>query len=215
MGSSPTPASTGRAGSSGCFWESCVSNRASSAFGPGVGETGTASLRLRLSAAWPGTSPAVNQVSLGTVCASLSRKRQSGMQPDLSIVIPSHCRVDLLRLCLRSVLENAPGATELMVVDDGSPGSRVTETVREFAGVACLSLRRQRGFCAAVNAGIAASRAPIVEVLNDDTEVTSGWAAAALAHFRDPRVGAVAPLVLQTSDPRRVDSAGDRYYLGG
>jgi GT2 family glycosyltransferase len=81
-------------------------------------------------------------------------------------------------------------------------------------------LRRQRpgGFCVAANAGLEAARHPIVELLNDDTEVTAGWADAAIPHFQRPEVGAVAPLVLlheQGSETVRVDSAGDRYFLGG
>src|SRR5262249_28542557 len=61
--------------------------------------------------------------------------------------------------------------------------------------------------------------------LNDDTEVTCGWAEPAVAAFSDPLVAAVAPLVLchpgkRASDqrvpkPALVDSAGDGYYLGG
>ena len=58
-------------------------------------------------------------------------------------------------------------------------------------------------------------KAEIVELLNDDTEVTAGWAEPALARFADPTVGAVAPLVLRWPDGRRIDSAGDTYHLAG
>jgi GT2 family glycosyltransferase len=54
-----------------------------------------------------------------------------------------------------------------------------------------------------------------MQLLNNDTEVTSGWIEAGLAPFTYPRVGSVAPLVLVRSDPARVDSAGDRYNLIG
>jgi GT2 family glycosyltransferase len=137
----------------------------------------------------------------------------------LSIVIPSHNRADLLRLCLQSVTRHAPVGTEIVVVDDGSPAGTVSTVASSFPQVRCLRLTRQHGFCAAVNAGAAAASQPIVELLNDDTEVVAGWAEPALAHFHDPHVAAVAPLVLrgppdQTAAPR-IDSAGDRYFVGG
>jgi GT2 family glycosyltransferase len=135
--------------------------------------------------------------------------------PMLSIIIPTHNRPELVRRCLASVLRHAPPATQVVVVDDGSPHGAGAAAARAFAGVRVVRLPRRRGFCAAANAGIAAARAGIVELLNDDTEVTEGWTTAALKCFRDPRVAAVAPLVLFWPDGRRVDSAGDRYYVGG
>jgi GT2 family glycosyltransferase len=128
----------------------------------------------------------------------------------------------LLRPCLGSVLSHAPAGTEVLVVDDSSPGGCVSAAAREFPGMGVLRRRRQGGFCASANAGVRAARHPVVELLNDDAQVTAGWAEAALAHFADPEVAAVAPLVLcgqpgeggQAGVPR-VDSAGDRYFVGG
>jgi GT2 family glycosyltransferase len=137
---------------------------------------------------------------------------------ELSIVIPSHNRPDLLRACLLSVTRHAPAGTDVLVIDDGSPGGAVGAAASAFPGVRCLRLSRRRGFCAAANAGIRAARAPIVELLNDDTEVEPGWADAALTHFAEPRVAAVAPLVLRwdgKGEATSIDSAGDRYYRGG
>ncbi len=140
----------------------------------------------------------------------------------LSVVIPSHSRTDLLALCLRSVTRHAPAGTEVVVVDDGSPGGVVSATAAGFPGVRVVRLSKRSGFCVAANAGVAAASAPVVELLNDDAEVTAGWADAALRWFADPRIGAVAPLVLQ-NDPARlarglpplIDSAGDEYDPGG
>ena len=128
----------------------------------------------------------------------------------LSIVIPTYDRSDLLRRCLRSVAAHAPARTEVIVVADGGP--RVD--VDGFPGVRLIRLRCRRGFCAAANAGIAAASGDIVELLNDDTEVTRGWADVALACFADPRVAAVAPLVI-SRNPFVIDSAGDGYDPGG
>jgi len=133
----------------------------------------------------------------------------------LSIIIPTHNRPDLLRACLASVAPHAPTGTEVIVVDDASPNHEAGKAARSFDGVRVVRLARRRGFCAAATAGIYASCGDIVELLNDDTEVRTGWATAALKWFADASVAAVAPLVVTGMDGTIVDSAGDRYYLGG
>jgi GT2 family glycosyltransferase len=138
----------------------------------------------------------------------------------LSVVIPSYSRADLLARCLRTVTAFAPPHAEILVVDDGSDGAVVTETASRFPSVRALRLSSRSGFCTAANIGIQASTGDIVEMLNDDTEVTRGWAEAALARFASPDVVAVAPLVLQLDPDRRgqpplIDSAGDEYDPGG
>jgi O-antigen biosynthesis protein len=133
----------------------------------------------------------------------------------LSIVIPTHQRSDLLQACLKAVQCFAPDHCEIIVVDDASPDGKASETAARFAGVRVLRLPRQRGFAIAANTGIRASRGDVVEMLNDDTEVQPGWADAALRWFDDPSVGAVAPLVLAWPHGTLIDSAGDRYYVGG
>lgn len=139
------------------------------------------------------------------------------MPLSLSVVIPSHNRTDLLRPCLASVQQHAPAGTEVLVVDDASAGVTVSRVAAEFPDVGVLRLPARRGFCAAANAGVRAARHAVVELLNDDTEVTAGWAESALARFVDRSVAAVAPLVLcgPPGGSPRVDSAGDRYFAGG
>lgn len=132
----------------------------------------------------------------------------------LSIVIPTHQRTDLLRACLHAAVTHAPSGTEILVVDDASPDATASRVAAEFC-VRAIRSDRQRGFAVAANAGIRASHGDVVEMLNDDTEVQPRWADAALRWFEDPAVGAVAPLVLAWPDGRYIDSAGDRYYLGG
>jgi GT2 family glycosyltransferase len=132
----------------------------------------------------------------------------------LSIVIPTHNRADLLRACLQAVARHAPAGSEIIVVDDASPDAAASAVAATF-GVRGVRLDRQRGFAVAANTGIRASRGDIVEMLNDDTEVQPGWADAALRWFDDPTIGAVAPLVLAWPEGKIIDSAGDRYYLGG
>jgi GT2 family glycosyltransferase len=89
---------------------------------------------------------------------------------------------------------------------------------RSFPGVTVVRNGSPRGFAASANRGIAASHGQIIQLLNDDTQVEPGWVDAALAHFADPTVGAVAPLVLR-GPPHQgtpiIDSAGDEYDVGG
>jgi GT2 family glycosyltransferase len=139
----------------------------------------------------------------------------------LSIVIPSHLRADLLRRCLSTVAAYRPPDSEVIVVDDASPDGSVSLAAAEFPFVRLIRLPKQSGFCVAANTGIRAATGDVIELLNDDTEVTPGWAEVALARFAGPTVVAVAPLVLQL-DPTRpphlpplIDSAGDEYDPGG
>jgi GT2 family glycosyltransferase len=139
----------------------------------------------------------------------------------LSIVIPSYLRADLLRRCLSTVSAHRPAHSEVIVVDDASPDGGVSAAAAEFPFVTVIRLPKQSGFCVAANTGIRAATGDVVELLNDDTEVMPGWADAALAHFANPVIVAVAPLVLQL-DPTRpphlpplIDSAGDEYDPGG
>jgi GT2 family glycosyltransferase len=139
----------------------------------------------------------------------------------LSIVIPSHVRADLLRRCLLAVAAHRPVDSQVVVVDDASANGCVTAAAAEFPFVTTIRMEKQSGFCLAANAGIRACTGDVVELLNDDTEVTPGWADAALSHFSRPPVVAVAPLVLQLDParpphlPARIDSAGDEYDPGG
>lgn len=137
----------------------------------------------------------------------------------LAIIIPSHSRVDLLKKCLASVRRYAPLDVEILVVDDGSANAGVSAVARLFPGVRLHRNPEKLGFCKSVNLGASLVNAEIIQVLNDDTEVCAGWVEMALEEFENPRVGAVAPLVLRwpgaVAGQGIVDSAGDAYFLSG
>lgn len=138
-------------------------------------------------------------------------------EPTLSVVVPSFNGRHLLDACLGSLARYRPERilSEVIVVDDASTDA-TTAWLSEFhPGVKRVRRSTNGGFVAAANDGIRAASGEFVQILNNDAEVTPGWAEAGLEPFRDPAVGSVAPLVLIRSDPRRVDSAGDRYALFG
>jgi GT2 family glycosyltransferase len=134
--------------------------------------------------------------------------------PKLSIVIPCRTRTDLLATCLQSIQTHKPQfAFDVIVIDDGSRNALVSLVAQSFP-VRCYRQNRARGFASAANAGLRMALAPIVQFLNDDAEVTAGWAEPAIAAFDDPPVASVAPLVLRWPG-NVIDSAGDDYDAGG
>ncbi len=139
----------------------------------------------------------------------------SATRPALSVVIPSYNGRALLDVCLASVARCRPRGVEVEVIvaDDASTDDSVAWLAASHPDVRVVRLESNRGFVGAANAGIAAARGEIVQLLNNDTEVCPGWVEAGLAPFADPTVGSVAPLVLVRSDPSRVDSAGDSYSV--
>ncbi len=136
-----------------------------------------------------------------------------------SVVIPSYSRPDLLAKCLDSLRRNSPLDTEIIVVDDASENNCISLTAAKFNGIKIIRSSKRIGFCKAANLGVEASLGEIVQLLNDDTEVCAGWAETALDVFADPKVAAVAPLVLRWPGTIQgnavIDSAGDAYFTSG
>ncbi len=134
--------------------------------------------------------------------------------PTLSIIIPTHNGRMHLERCLPTVQRYAPPGTQVLVVDDASTDGTPQWLARTHAWVERVILPANRGFCGAVNTGIALARGQVIELLNDDTAVEPGWADAALRHFANPAVGSVAPLVLSMT-AGVIDSAGIEYDVSG
>jgi GT2 family glycosyltransferase len=139
--------------------------------------------------------------------------------PMCSIVVPTYNGRALLERCLASIARHRPVdpalSIEIIVADDGSSDGTAEWLAQVHPEVRLIRREQNGGFCLAANAGIAAARGRFIQLLNNDTEVSPGWIEAGLEAFSDPLVGAVAPLVVVRSDPSRVDSAGDSYFLVG
>jgi Glycosyl transferase family 2 len=129
----------------------------------------------------------------------------------LSILIFADDGAEPLERTLVSVLQNRPDACEVIVVTHGDYDDpyQLAEEVR------FLAAPRTAGPTERIEYGLRQCRAPVVHVLRAGVEATDRWTDAALAHFDDARVAAVAPLVVDANDPRRVVSAGLDYRRGG
>ncbi len=97
------------------------------------------------------------------------------LQPDVSIVIPVHNQWALTAGCLRSIASDFSAVGfEVIVVDDASD-DETPEALDQVVGVNVVTLEENRGFIAAVNAGIAIARGRFIVLLNNDTICTPGW----------------------------------------
>jgi|GEM_PF-203322 len=139
--------------------------------------------------------------------------------PDCSVVIPTYNgRVWLERL-LASIRRHRPDpqrvTLEVIVADDASTDGTASWLAAVYPEVTVVRNPVNQGFCGAANLGLSVARGRVVQLLNNDTEVTEGWIERALIHFNDPDVGAVAPLVVLMARPDLIDAAGDGYSLAG
>lgn len=132
----------------------------------------------------------------------------------------------LLADCVRSLLADgsAGGPPEVVVVDNGSSDGSVERVEAAHPEVAVLRPGANLGYARAANLGAAATRAPIVAVVNPDAAIAPGSAAAIVARFAaEPDLGAVGPQIREPDgrvypSARRVPSAADavgHLLLGG
>ncbi len=129
----------------------------------------------------------------------------------LAIVIPAVSGVESLETTLVSVLENRPRDCEVIVA-----ANFAYEDPYDLAGEVCfMSAPEGSDFVACTNLGSGAAHAPLVHVLAAGCTVAEGWADAAIKQFDDPRVAAVAPLVLDRQRPDAVLAVGIAYGAGG
>jgi GT2 family glycosyltransferase len=109
---------------------------------------------------------------------------------------------------------------EVIVVDNGSSDGSPA-MVEEFAKSTPISLKlirnsENRGFCGAINQGIAAGDSEFVALLNNDAEAEPQWLASLQSELGDrPDMGMAASKVVVWEDPRIIDKAGHLIYPDG
>jgi GT2 family glycosyltransferase len=131
-------------------------------------------------------------------------------------VIPNWNGKELLSTCLDAVRRQTFTAFETIVVDNGSSDGSTIFLSEGYPEVQVLAFETNRGFSAAVNAGIRSSSGTYVALLNNDVEVESTWLEELTdALDRNPHVSFCASKVLNFYRRQVIDSAGDAFSTYG
>jgi GT2 family glycosyltransferase len=135
------------------------------------------------------------------------------IQRKVAVIVPTWKRGDLLRRCLESLRTQSCSDFELVIVSNGA-GEWAGELAREF-GAKLVGFEENRGFAAAVNAGIGASDLRYLLVLNDDAELEREWLQKTVALLdATPEISFCCGKILQ-ADGHTVDNAGDALSMAG
>lgn len=109
----------------------------------------------------------------------------------ITIVIPNYNGASLLQKYLPSVIKYSPNC-EIIVVDDASQDESVKIVRKNFKKVKIIRLAQNSGFAYSANIGVKSAKTKIVLLLNTDVAARRNYLSAALKHFKDTSIFAVA-----------------------
>ncbi len=134
---------------------------------------------------------------------------ESNGMNEVGVVIVSYEGASLISQCIDALIYATIPEEAIVLVDNGS-GDETVNIVRErYSHVRVIRLDRNRGYGAACNIGIMASRNEYVLLVNNDATVTKNFLQGLLDCIRsDNRIGAVQSTILTHDSPPRIDSVG-------
>jgi len=135
--------------------------------------------------------------------------------PRVSVVVVNQDRVELLKECLSSLLQQTLQPLEIIVADNGSQdGSREFVGGLTESGVSLLAFEDNQGFAAANNRAVEAARGSYIALLNNDAIADPKWLESLLGPLlEDSKCGMCASKILL--NPKTIDKAGHLIYLDG
>lgn len=133
------------------------------------------------------------------------RRRLPACPPMVSLVVPTRDRVDLLRVCVESILTRTDYPLyELIIVDNQSTEVVTHEFLSHLSSdprVRVLSYDRPFNYSAINNFAVDQARGELIGLINNDIEViSSDWLDEMVAHAVRPDVGAVGAMLYYPND---------------
>lgn len=134
----------------------------------------------------------------------------------VSVVIPNWNGEKYLRECLQSLKKQDFQKFEIIVADNGSEDGSVAMMKKEFPEVKILRMKKNEGFCRAVNKGIRAAKAPYILLVNNDTYAETTFVKEMFRGIRRHKnCFSCQAKMMQKAHPNLIDDAGDFYSALG
>jgi peptidoglycan-N-acetylglucosamine deacetylase len=135
--------------------------------------------------------------------ATLDRLRNQGpplapdFKPPVTVIIPAYNEEKVIAQTVRSVLASDYPSLRTIVVDDGSPDATADVVRKEFGfeiaqGRVLLLSKSNGGKASALNFGLEHTDDEVYVGMDADTVIAPSAVSLLVAHFADPKVGAVA-----------------------
>lgn len=142
--------------------------------------------------------------------------------PTVSVVIPSRNGATprdglvYLEMVLKTLAAQTFRDFDVTVVDNGSTDGSVEYLRSTWPDVRVVELGDNRGFPAAINRGVHASRGRYVALVNNDVELTPDWLDLLVAELdADPGVGFVTGKIMRHDDRKVIEQAGHDFFTCG
>lgn len=130
-------------------------------------------------------------------------------EPLVSVIVVTYNNLAFTRDCLASLAADPQGQQlEIIVVDNASTDGSV-EFLQQWAtntGHSLILNSANLGFAAANNQGLALAKGEFLALLNNDTQVTPGWAQSLRRHLqRNPGLGLIGPVTNNIGNEAKID----------
>ncbi len=134
----------------------------------------------------------------------------------IDVIIPSYNGIGYIPDCLDSLRKQLRKPDEIIVVDDGSTDGTASLISKDYPEVRLVRLDSNRGFAAAVNAGILHGKGTYVALLNNDTRVTPQWLLELKKTLdENPSVGFCSSKMVFADQPDVINSIGIGFTRAG
>lgn len=136
---------------------------------------------------------------------------QSRRQLAADILIPVFNQYPYTRALLESIYRHTDLPFHIYMIDNASTDETVDLHKIYTRDITIVRNQENRGWCGAINQGMAMGDSPFIVFMNNDVEVSEGWLGNLVAFLEThPRIGAVGPLNSNPRDWQCVDRVRDK-----